>query len=77
MPFVYWSACGEDFPPAGATEWTGQRVEKARAGHEENERVELHMSFELGFAAMRVVLRNLTEDILMDMPGTQDEQELH
>ena len=25
MPLVYWSACGEAFPPAGATEETGQR----------------------------------------------------
>ena len=25
MPLVYWSACGEAFPPAGATEKTGQR----------------------------------------------------
>ena len=28
MPFVYWSACCEAFPPAGATEETGQRVQR-------------------------------------------------
>ena len=27
MSFVYWSALGQDFSPAGATERTGQRVE--------------------------------------------------
>ena len=51
MPFVYWSACGEAFPPAGATEETGQRTQKK--GYEKDERVELQMSLELDCAAMR------------------------
>lgn len=35
--------------------------------HGEDKRVEIQMSLELGFAAMRVVFRSLTGDILMDM----------
>ena len=30
MPLVYWSACEEAFPPAGATEETGQRKQMTR-----------------------------------------------
>ena len=33
MPLVYWSACGEAFPPAGATEETGQRKQMTK-GHD-------------------------------------------
>ena len=40
---------------------------KSRAEYGEDERVEIQMSLELEFAAMRVNLRNLTGDILMDM----------
>lgn len=61
MPLVYWSACGEAFPPAGATEETGQRKQMTK-GHDrtwEEERVEIQMSLELGFTAMRVFMEYL------------------
>lgn len=72
MPFAYWSACCESFPPAGATEGTGQRVQRKRehskVGHRRDERVELQMVLESDFAAMRVFGRNLRGDIgRMDM----------
>ena len=40
---------------------------EARAKPQEDQRVELQMSLELGFAAIRVNLRDLTADILMDI----------
>ena len=40
---------------------------RAEQKHGEDRRVEIQMSLELGFAAMRVVLRSLTGNIPMDM----------
>lgn len=42
---------------------------KSRTEYEEDEGVEIQISFELGFAAMRVVLRSLIGIILMEMPA--------
>ena len=43
------------------------RAEQSKAEKGEDDRAELQMSLERGFAAMRVVLKYLTGDTLMDI----------
>ena len=62
---MYWSACGEDLSPAGAT--GVERSARVEEGKSRTLGGELQMSLELGFGAMRVVLQILTKDVFMDM----------